>query len=68
MAPSELQDAVASLRSEVAALRTEVAAMRVEMKPLLQWKAGAVALVGLVVTVGFLARAVEWILQLLHQK
>lgn len=62
----ELHTAVAKLRIEVAALHDEVAAMRKEMAPILRWKAGAVAVIGIVITLGFLARAVDWIIELWH--
>lgn len=68
MSPQELQTAVSGLQRDIAALRTEVSALRTEIAPLLKWKAGIIALVGLIVTIGMLSRAFEAIVGLFHLK
>lgn len=55
------------VRRELKPLRDEIQAIRKDIAPLLKWKSGLIALVGIVVTVGFIARAVEWIVQVFHK-
>lgn len=61
------ENSVALLRAEVSAMRMELAALRQDIAPLLKWKSGVVALVGIVVTLGMLTKAVESIMSLFHK-
>lgn len=61
MTSEELHFAVQGLQNELTAIRTELSTLRSDIAPLLKWKSGIAALVGLVVAAGMVARAVEYL-------
>lgn len=68
MSPEELRSELGALKADLATLKNELILLRQDIAPILRWKTGIASLFAIILAIGVVARAVDYIVQLLHDQ